>query len=111
MLRGETVIIRTYHAAGFDAFGAKVREYADTEVGDVLVEPGASSNVTESNRPDGVSIRYTLHFPKTFDGALDGAQIMIRGDWYDVIGRPDHYTLENTPTKWWMTVEVGVVNG
>lgn len=108
---GEEVEVKTFGKTGTDPFGAPIESETIEKVGNVLVQPGASSDVVESNRPIGVSVNYTLHFPKTFDGDLEGAKVNVRGNWYDVIGRPDHYTLENTPTKWWMTVEVGAVNG
>lgn len=108
---GETVTVKTFVNVGTDPFGSPTREEVEQVVENVLVQPGACADVVESNRPSGSSVRYTLHFPKTFDSDLEGAEINVRGNWLDVIGKPDHYTLENTPTKWWLPVEVGTVNG
>lgn len=110
-MKGETVRVKTFQATGADPFGSPVTSEAVQDVENVLVCPGPCSDVFESNRPDGVSVKYTLHFPKTFDMTLEGAQVKVRENWYDVIGRPDHYTAENTPGDWWMPVEVGGVNG
>lgn len=110
-MQGEAVKVKTFDATGTDPFGAPITVEKVEAVENVLVQPGACADVVESNRPSGVSVKYTLHFPKTFEGDLEGAQIEVRGNWYDVIGRPDHYTLSNTPTQWWMPVEVGAVNG
>lgn len=103
--------VKTFEAVGADPFGRPTTSEVVQEVENVLVCPGASSDVFESNRPDGASVKYTLHFPKTFSGDLEGAKVEVRGNWYDVVGRPDHYTMENTPGDWWMTVEAGGVNG
>lgn len=110
-MKGETVTVKTFTGTGTDPFGAPIEAEETQTVDNVLVQPGACADVVESNRPSGVSVKYTLHFPKTFEGDLEGAEVEVRGNWYKVIGRPDHYTLENTPTDWWMPVEVGTVNG
>lgn len=110
-MKGETVTVKTFGKEGTDPFGAPIKSEATKTVENVLVQPGACSDVEASNRPDGVSVKYTLHFPKTFDQDLEGAEVEVRGIWLKVIGRPDHYTAGNTPTAWWMPVEVGTVNG
>lgn len=110
-MKGETVTVKTFTATGSDPFGSPVTEEVTQQVDNVLVQPGACADVVESNRPDGAKVNYTLHFPKTFDMDLEGAEVKVRGIWLKVIGRPDHYTLDNTPTEWWLPVEVGTVNG
>lgn len=110
-MKGETVKVKTFDATGTDPFGAPIVTEKVAIIENVLVQPGACADVVESNRPSGVSIKYTLYFPKTFDGDLEGAQVEVRGNWYDVVGRPDHFAAEVTPTDWWMVVEVGGVNG
>lgn len=109
---GETVYIQSPTVTGTDPFGASIiTDGEPIQVDNVLVAPGALRDDTASTRPDGTEVRYTLHFPKGFDADLEGLSILVRGKWYRVIGNPDHYTLEDTPTEWWMPVEVGVVNG
>ena len=110
-MKGETVKVKTFVTTGTDPFGGSISTETVSVVDNVLVQPGACADIIESNRPNGSSIRYTLHFPKTFYEDLEGCQVEVRGNWYDVVGKPDHYTLENTPTQWWLTVEVGAVNG
>lgn len=110
-MKGETVTVKTFDENGTDPFGAPIKKEKLETVENVIIQPGACSDVVESNRPSGSSVKYTLHFPKTFDGDLEGAEIEVRGNWYEVVGRPDHYTLENTPGEWWMPVEVGRING
>ena len=110
-MRGKPITVKTFEATGKDPFGSDVFADVESVVDNVLYSPGASSDVTESNRPSGAKVAYTLHFPKTFSGSLAGAKLLIEGEWYDVIGDPKPYMIENTPGDWWMTVEAGVVNG
>ena len=111
MISGETVVVEYRTETGTDDYNAAVYSYTEETVEDVLVSPGPRSDIADPNRPDGVVVRYNLHFPKGFDKKLKGLRISVRGEWLDVIGDPDHYTLENTPGKWWMPVEVGIVRG
>jgi hypothetical protein len=108
---GETVIVENKVKTGVDGHNNAVYETSETVVADVLVVPGPRADVVESNRPDGHLVKYTLHFPKTFNTPLESLRIRVRGRWLRVIGSPDHYTKENTPTRWWMPVEVGEVDG
>lgn len=110
-MKGETVRVRTFTDGEPDPFGSPVRSEVVSTVENVLVQPGASNDVSESNRPDGVLVRYTLHFPKTFSGDLEGAEVEVRGEWLEVIGSPKPYTMENTPTQWWLPAEVKRTDG
>lgn len=110
-MKGEIVIVERRTKIGVDDLNDPIYETTSTEVSNVLVCPGSTSNVIESIRPDGVEVAYTLHFPKTFSGSLRGCRISVRDEWYSVIGDPKPYMLENCPTEWCMPVEVGVVNG
>ena len=94
-----------------DPFGAPILKAEEVEVANVLVQPGSLRDDVSSTRPDGTEVKYTLHFPKTFTDDLEGLRVYVRGGWYHVIGHPDHYTPENTPTEWYMPVEVGVLHG
>jgi hypothetical protein len=108
-IEGEAVIVEFRDEIGKNRYKAPVYKTREVEVENVLVALGPRTDLIESNRPDAVKVKYTLHFPKTFDEDLQGLRIKVRGNFYDVIGRPDHYTLENTPGDWWMPVEVGTV--
>ncbi len=110
-MKGETVIVERRAEAGTDDLNNPIYETTSSEVSNVLVCPGSTSDVIGSIRPDGAEVTYTLHFPKTFSGSLRGCRISVRGEWFSVIGDPKPYTLENCPTEWCMPVEVGVVNG
>lgn len=110
-MKGESVQVKRFEATGSDPFGAPiVTEHVD-DVDNVLVAPGAVADLFESNRPDGVVVRYTLYFPKTFDASLEGCQVNVRGRWLNVVGDPDHYPADLTPGDWWMVVEVTDTDG
>jgi len=82
-------------------------------VDDVLIAPGATESL-EASRPEGVQVAYTLHFPKTFSGTLEGCEVVLPAPWagtYRVIGCPSPYMDENTPTRWHMPVEVEAAHG
>lgn len=112
MIRGETVLVRREVEVGVDPFNSPITEWVEEEVRDVLVAPGARSDVVDSTRPDGVEVQWTLHFPKSFVGSLRGAEVSVRGQApCPVIGDPQPYTIENTPTRWNRPVEVSRVDG
>lgn len=110
-MRGETVVVVRRERTGTGPGNTPIYGDVETTVHDVLVAPGPRQDVVESNRPDGVEVAFNLHFPKTFSGSLRGAQVVVRGEPFDVIGDPRPYTLANTPTRWWMPVEVERVDG
>lgn len=96
-----------------DRFGNVIYTSSKTTVADVLVSPGATADL-EAARPEGVTVAYTLHFPKTFTGSLEGAEIDLPAPWtgrYSVIGDPREYIDANTPTRWHMPVEVEAAHG
>lgn len=111
MISGETVTVRTFSEGEADPFGAAEKVATDEEVQNVLVQVGASADVAESNRPEGVLVKFTLHFPKTYNKGLRGALVCVRGEWLEVVGDPAWHTPENCPTQWNYTVEVSAVNG
>lgn len=98
-----------------DRFGNVTTTYERTTVTDVLVSPGATADL-EASRPEGVTVAFTLHFPKTFTETLEGCEIELPSPWnsgnpYKVIGAPAPYIDENTPTRWHMQAEVESAHG
>ena len=115
MIKGVTVTVYSpVGTTGTDRFGEPIYGTPSaTEVGNVLVSPGATENL-EASRPDGVKVAYTLHFPKSFTASLRGCSVALPAPWagtYRVIGDPKPYIDANTPTKWHMPVEVEAVYG
>lgn len=81
-----------------------------TEVQNVVVAPGPTADL-DAARPEGVTVAYTLCFPKSFDGELRGCSVLVRGAEYPVVGSPQRYTPENTPGGWNLTAEVSRTDG
>ena len=108
-MKGISVTVLRQTAATVDRFGNEVPGEPTREtVADVLIEPGATSDL-EASRPEGVQVAYSLHFPKAYSGDLEGCEIELPAPWtgtYRVIGNPGRYMDANTPTRWNMPVEV-----
>ena len=107
-MKGISITLRTPHGIELDRFGNEQYLYDEQTIADVLVEPGATEFL-EASRPEGAKVAYTLHFPKTFDGSLEGCEIELPEPWagaYRVVGEPGRYMRENTPTRWYFPVEV-----
>lgn len=109
-MRGESVTVRTFSEAGEDAYGAPVKEPQEETVENVLVAPGARADLDEK-RPEGVEVHYTLYFPKTYGGSLEGAEVCVRGEYLRVVGHPDRFEASVCPTDWNMVCEVGGTHG
>lgn len=113
MIKGVAVTVRTPSSSSKDRFGNPVVTYTETTVENVLVSPGATENL-EASRPDGIMVDFTLHFPKTFNGVLEGCQVVLPEPWagtYEVIGAPYPYIDANTPTEWHIPAEVMRAHG
>lgn len=114
MIKGVTVLVIPQVAGQPDRFGNVT--YTDgvaISVNNVLVSPGATEDL-EASRPEGVSVAYTLHFPKTFADGLEGCKVVLPAPWagtYRVVGNPGPYIDADTPTKWHMPVEVEAAHG
>lgn len=111
MITGETVTVLTPTEGEADPFGETSKTLIATTVENVLVQPGANSDLTDSNRPNGETVVMTLHFPKSFTQKMRGCKVTVRGDAYSVVGDPQPYTIDNTPTKWNYPVEVTRTDG
>ncbi len=112
-MRGISVTVRTPNGTEPDRFGNEQYIYKETTVDDVLIVPGATESL-EASRPEGVQVAYTLHFPKTFNGTLEGCEVVLPAPWtgtYRVLGCPSPYIDVNTPTRWHMPVEVEKAHG
>lgn len=112
MIHGETVTIEHKVEAVEDAMGDMVYgEPTYEDVDNVLIQVGSTDNLSGNIRPDGVMVRYTLHFPKTYNHDMTGKRVKVRGEWHEVVGSPAFYDPRNTPTDWNYPVEVKRVDG
>ena len=111
MIKGTTVtVIRPNATTGVDRLNNTIYSEARESVANVLITPGATDDLAAS-RPEGVSVAYTLHFPKTYTGDLEGCSVELADGIYHVVGKPGRYMDANTPTPWNMPVEVAAAHG
>ena len=92
-----------------------LREVERDELGEpssekVTREPGSTSDL-DASRPEGVTVSFTLCFPKSYGGELRGCSVEVRGAEYSVVGDPQRYAPENTPGDWNLTAEVTRTDG
>lgn len=102
------VVVRP--TVGRDDLGEPVDAGASREEVRCVVCPGATSDM-DATRPEGVTVAYTLHFPKTYAGSLRGCSVEVRGETYDVVGDPQRTTDAATPGPFDMAVEVTRADG
>lgn len=95
----------SYDDLGEPTFGEPTREEVRC-----VVCPGATADM-DASRPDGVTVAYTLHFPKAYEGDLRGCSIEVRGVRYNVVGDPQRTTDAATPGNYNMAVEVTRADG
>lgn len=76
----------------------------------VVVAPGSTAEL-DASRPNGYTVSYTLHLPKTWERDLRGASVRLRGETFRVIGEPMPYTAGNVPGDYCLPVEVGRADG
>lgn len=111
MLSGRTVTVTRYEN-GYDDERDPIKVPTSERVENVLVAPGATSDIAETTRPDGTKVAFTLAFPKPYAASLRGCDVAIDGEdgVYKVIGDP-RPVRDNCPTAWWLTAEVEASNG
>lgn len=93
-----------------DDLGEPVETEASREEVRCVVCPGATADM-DATRPEGVTVAYTLHFPKTYAGGLRGCSVEVRGTRYDVVGDPQRTTDAATPGPFNMAAEVTRADG
>lgn len=97
-----------------DRLGNEVEGALEREsVANVLLVPGATADM-QASRPAGVSVAFTLHFPKSFEGSLEGCSIELPPPWggiYKVVGDPQPYMNHMVPGAWNRPVEVEAAHG
>ena len=104
-------VIRPSGTGSTDPFGAPIAGDSVRETVDgVLVMPGATADL-DANRPEGVSVALTIHFPRGYGKPLKGCFIEYADESYRVIGDPQPYMESGVPGPWTMPVEVERVDG
>ena len=114
MISGITVTVLRPGVPTVSRFGNEIPgETTEETVPNVLVAPGSTSDL-DASRPNGVTVAYTLHFPKDYAGVLEGCSVALPAPYsgiYRVIGNPSAYMDANTPTEWNRPVEVEAAHG
>lgn len=111
-MKGEEVTVLHFVADGVDELGAPTGSWiTEAIVGDVLVAPASTTDLTGSIRPDGDRVDLTVHMPRTYNAALRGRRMVVRGVTYEVVGAPQAYIAANTPTRWDRPVSLKLVEG
>ncbi len=110
LIAGEAVTVRT-PSVGYDEHMEEVVTWDEAVVQNVVVTPGATSDVTDSTRPAGTRVAFTLGFPKSYASPLRGCHVLVRGIECAVVGDPQPYTADNVPGAWNYTAEVERVDG
>lgn len=110
LISGEAVTVRT-PTVTYDEHMEEVVEWDEATVQNVVVIPGATSDVLDSTRPAGTRVAFTLGFPKSFTAPLRGCRVLVRGIECAVIGDPQPFTAGNVPGAWNYTAEVERVDG
>lgn len=111
MIRGETVYVSVVERGEDDRLGVPSRSHAEpVEVCPVLVVPSTSDD-SSYERPDGMRVAYTLHFPRGYSADLRGALVTVRGVPYKVVGDPHPYSEANVRGPWTMPVQVVRADG
>ena len=114
MIRGETVFVkRRLEDDAEDSQGNSEPSHEEygTAIEDVLVAPGATSDIVDSIRPDGKQIAFTLYFPKSYEHDLTSALIYVRDEKFTVVGSPRPWCPDMTPGKWNLVVGVVKTDG
>ena len=114
MISGVPVDVLRPIAGARDRLGTPtVTGYTRETVNNVLIEQGVTDSL-EASRPDGVTVAYTLHFPKTYSEKLEGCNVELPAPWagvYRIVGDPRPLMDANTPTEWHMPAMVEAAHG
>src|SRR5690625_5282372 len=111
-MRGESVVVHRTVEGGRDPLNSPIFEDVEETVDDVLVAPGPRNEVDECTRPARTRVVRNLHFPKPYAESLRGAEVSVRRPApATAVAVPQPTTLANTPTRWWLPVELERVDG
>lgn len=72
-------------------------------VGDVIIDPGSTSELNREDEQGGDSTFLTLHFPKSYESSLAGCRVELPEPWLTVgsiVGDPEPYPEGFCPTRW-----------
>lgn len=100
MIRGEDVVVVRRTIDGRDAMGEPIFTESTETVANVLSAPSTTDEMDETNRAFGIVCERTFHFPKSYTASLEGCSVRWGGREWRIVGDPQRYIPENTPTPW-----------
>lgn len=100
MIRGMTVTLVNQVLSGTDEFNAPIYTETETQVGNVLVAPSTTEDITEALNLWGKHAVYTLGLPKGDTHFWKDQKVRFFGETWRVIGLPKQGIEENVPTQW-----------
>lgn len=114
--KGVTLKFEKQVPGGSNPFGEPITASRSFTIPNILIAPGKTSELNDTNRPNGVIVAYTLHIPKEYVCDLTDCTVTIPRkfggfDECKVIGSPRPLMEELTPGDWNMQVEVELVDG
>lgn len=93
-----------------DPAGDETVEWDSESVSDVLVSPGDTDDLSESDRLHETRAVLKLAFPKGYESDLRGCRVEYEGVTYAIEGDPRPLR-KNCPTRWWMTAQAVMIDG
>lgn len=116
MISGVSVTVLRPGEPTTDRLGNQVTGEPTAETVDGVLVASPTVDDMEAARANGVTLAYTLHFPKPYAESLRGCTIVLPEPWangegYRVVGDPRPYMDANTPTRWHMPVNVEAADG
>lgn len=108
MITESVTVITRQDTGEVDALGEPIYS-TQTEVVDGVLLRYRTADEREDLRDDGIRLTVRMEFPKTYQGNLRGATVIVRGDELLVAGDPRHVIQSLLP--WDMHVDAGVKDG
>lgn len=100
LIKGIEVILYEKTATGTDAFGATVYTETPVTVGNVLVSPVSSDDLTDDQQLNGRKEICELSIPKKNTNVWEDSTVEIQGQKWRTFGFVQKYITENVPLDW-----------
>jgi hypothetical protein len=110
-MRGVDVTVKRPVEGELDSMGEPSVMWESEIVSNVLVAPAESERIEQDGRARGTDDIANVYFPKSYTARLKGCKVTLRGEDWDVIGDPQGYMADISPTAWNRRVSVRKVEG